>query len=300
MAISIYNLKKWFKMIFGKSIYHVKQGEGNCYNIDDIKGYYNDLTLKVLNSNLKEQELPVYEYETNKRVEFSIQIIQYGLGAYDLFLLKHDKSYLNRFYNAVNWVVNNTDSLGGIDTFGYLDKNNKYSSMAQGQAASLLMRAYVNSGDEKYYYLTKKIIDFMLKSVDDGGTSIIKENEIYLMEYTNMPLVLNGFIFSLFGIYDVTKVCKEEKYKEILKKCCKGVEDVLPSFDLKYWSKYDIDGKIASPFYHDLHVSLLSVLYKITSNEQFDYYKKKFAKYSKNPFYRFKAFTKKAFQKIKE
>ena len=47
MGISIYKIKKWYKMMTGKSISHVNQGVGTCYSKTEIAGYYNDLTEKV-------------------------------------------------------------------------------------------------------------------------------------------------------------------------------------------------------------------------------------------------------------
>ena len=47
MGISLYKIKKWYKMMTGKSISHVNQGVGTCYSKTEVAGYYNDLTEKV-------------------------------------------------------------------------------------------------------------------------------------------------------------------------------------------------------------------------------------------------------------
>lgn len=300
MALNRYNLKKWVKMIFGKSELHVKQDVGKNYSLTSIKGYYNDLTLKVLNTKIQENELPRFEYQTNKYVDFSIQIIQYGLGAYDLYLQTNDKKFLNRFYKAVDWVANNINENGSIDTFSFLNDKYPYSSMAQGEAISLLLRAYVNSNNTKYLVLAKKTLKFMLTDIKDGGTAIFENEKIYLKEYCDKPIVLNGFIFSLFGFYDYIIIDDSKELKILFQKCIDGLIDILPQCDLKYWSKYDTDKKVASPFYHKLHISLLSVVYEISNNEVVNNYKNKFIKYQKNPFNRFKAFIKKIFQKVGE
>ena len=48
---------KWYKMIIGKSIQHVPQGEGKVYSKTYLRGYYNDLTNKFLGSNGATQAL---------------------------------------------------------------------------------------------------------------------------------------------------------------------------------------------------------------------------------------------------
>jgi len=300
MAINRYNIKKFVKMVFGKSILHVKQDIGKSFSKKEIKGYYNDLTLKVSKSKISIDSLPVYEYEQNKYVQFPIAIIQYGLGAYDLFLLTSKQEFKTRFYNAVNWIEEKIKEDGSIDTFGFLHENAPYSAMAQGEAASLLLRAYIDSNDKKYLYLAIKLIDFMITPLEKGGVAIYKDDKIYLKEYTNKPVVLNGFIFSMWGLYDLLKINQEEKYQRAFNMCLKGLIDILPNYDLGYWSKYDNDKKISSPFYHSLHIAQLKCLYILTENDIFDEYARKFRKYQKNIFYKAKAFVTKVRQKVHE
>ena len=84
MSISIYKIKKWYKMMTGKSIYHVNQGVGTCYSKTEIAGYYNDLTEKVTKDD-PNILVPKYHVDTGEEIYFSIGIFQYGLAAYDLF-----------------------------------------------------------------------------------------------------------------------------------------------------------------------------------------------------------------------
>ena len=44
MALNIYNIRKWYRMLSGKSIMHVNQDLGRLFDVDIIKGYYNNLT----------------------------------------------------------------------------------------------------------------------------------------------------------------------------------------------------------------------------------------------------------------
>ena len=48
--------------------------------------------------------------------------------------------------------------------------------MAQGEAASLLIRGFKETGDKKYINAAKKAIDFMLLPLDRGGTSLYTNN----------------------------------------------------------------------------------------------------------------------------
>ena len=50
---------KWIKMLFGKSVFHMKQTAGLYYNIQNIKGYYSDLRHKVtVNTLINDKGIP--------------------------------------------------------------------------------------------------------------------------------------------------------------------------------------------------------------------------------------------------
>lgn len=300
MGLNIYNIKKWTKMIMGKSILHVNQPIGSVYSKNEIKGYYNNLTEKVLKSNLGEKELPKVEEKNGKLIEFPGAIFQYGLGAYDLFLIKKDEKYLKIFSNSLKWAINNQKEDGGWEISKASNKN-QFSSMTQGQGASLLLRGYVQYNNPQYLELAKRAIYFMIKPVEENGTTKYNNDDIYLKEFPDEPVVLNGWIFSIFGLYDYLLVNPEdEKIKKIYNVTIKTLAKEIKTFDLTYWSKYDIKNKVASPFYHHLHIQLLRVLKDLTGEGIFEEFANKFETYEKNKIYKTRAFLIKAFQKIKE
>ena len=99
MAITVYNLRKWYKMLTGKNILHVNQGMGQCFSPGRVNGYFNDLTEKVLKEPelLHTKKLPVVKAESGENITFPVAIFQYGLGAYDLFLQTGRNEYLDKF-----------------------------------------------------------------------------------------------------------------------------------------------------------------------------------------------------------
>ena len=170
--------------------------------------------------------------------------------------------------------------------------------MAQGEGISLLLRAYKLDNNEKYLDCAKKAKRFMLLPIEDGGTTQYCEEDIYFFECTHEPLILNGWIFSIWGLMDYNKQFKEKEVEEILRRTLSSLEKTLPQFDTGYWSKYENGMRISSPFYHNLHVAQLHVMYELTNSEVFNEYAKKWDSYSKNWVYSKKAFIIKAFQKV--
>ena len=298
--INKFYIKKWFYMITGRSILHVNQEKGKIYSKYSVKGYYNDLTEKVTKSNLSVDELPKTKLEDGREIEFATAIFQYGLGAYDLYLLYKEEDSYKRFIDAVNWAEKMQMENGGWKSFEYMNKEHPYSSMTQGEGASLLLRAYQETKDEKYIKMAQKAIELLITPENNGGTAIYENEDVYFQEFYGKATVLNGWIFSLWGIYDYLKINNNERIRKIYVNSLSTLEKNIEKYDTGYWSKYDIQNKIASPFYHNLHIHQLEVLYDITHIEAFNSYMKKFEKYQENNFYKTRAFIKKAIQKIME
>ena len=119
MAINKFKIKKWFNMIRGKSVYHVLQDEGKLYDKKGIKGYYNNLTEKVLRFGLEGEGIPKTRVDSGKELYFSIAIFQYGLGAYDLYLLNSDEAMLRKAIACADWAIENQQENGAWDAFSF-------------------------------------------------------------------------------------------------------------------------------------------------------------------------------------
>lgn len=297
MGISIYNIKRWVRMLTGKSIYHVEQGVGK---VIEKGGYYNDLTQKVLlgDKNLDENGIPFLEHDDGSHIQMPTMIFQYGLGAFDLWLLENQDIYLEKAILCAEWALEHQNKDGSWSTFFYVYPDNPYSAMPQGEAVSLLLRVYKETKEEKWIIAAKKAVDFMLQDIKDGGVSKRINDKLYLLEYTHLPIVLNGWIFAAWGLYDASEFWIE--YKTKFEQTINTMAVLLPEFDNGYWSLYDLGGMLSSPFYHNLHIAQMEAMYMITKNSVFLNYLKKFRNYSNKWTNEKRAFIVKALQKIKE
>lgn len=299
MGISIYKIKKWYKMMTGKSIFHVNQGVGTCYSKTEIAGYYNDLTEKVTKDD-PNILVPKYHVDTGEEIYFSIGIFQYGLAAYDLFLKTHDEIYKNKLLACANWAVENQQKDGGWVTFAYNKPEAPYSSMAQGEGISMLVRAAIVTGDKRFADAAAKAKEFMLKPISEGGTTEYNGENVIFYEETDNPVILNGWIFSLWGLYDYCKYFGDEEAAIILQKTLDTLKRKLPDFDTKYWSKYDNGKRICSPFYHKLHISQLITMHDLFGDPIYKEFAGKWEKYQDSFWNPKRAFIKKAMQKVFE
>ena len=301
MALNAYNIKKWYLMLTGRSILHVNQGIGQLFSVSELKGYYNNLTEKVsrLPSLLDTDELPTTPDEKGGEVFFPVAIFQYGLGAYDLYLAsdKKDSRYSRKFMQCAEWALKKQEPSGAWNNFFFRYPRHPYGAMAQGEGASLLLRAYVHTGNERFLDSSKRAIDFMMKPLDEGGTA----DGDMLMEYTHLPAVMNGWIFAWWGLYDYVLATHDEgAYKRRLEQSCKALEANLPAFSCDYWSMYDLAGHIASPFYHHLHIAQMQAMYRLTGRDIFRGYAQKWQDEERSRISHARAFVKKAWQKLRE
>ena len=279
-------LKRWVKIITRRTAVAVNQGPGKYYKIGEIGGYYNDLTGKVSpNTILDEGGIPISLIAGGKRVHFPIAVFQYALGCWDKALIENWRSEELLFYflRCAEWTLEAQREDGSWDAFGSLGSS-KYtvSSMAQGEGASLLVRAGIAFADEKYIDAAKAACQFMLKPYEKGGTCCRVGNDLYLEEYPQDPRrsVMNGWIFSLFGLYDLSLV--ESSFSESFEASTSTLARHLDDYDLGYWSYYDLERRIASPFYHRLHIAQLRVMSDLTNNQVFSIKAQKFEDYQTN------------------
>ena len=303
MAVSIIQIQRWTKMLLGKSVEHVHQGVGKIYSKSEVRGYYNDLTEKVTIdlSLLHNDKLPAIKQLNGQYIYFPVAIFQYALGCYDLWLIEKDVIYKKKFIQCASWTLDKQDEKGRWDNFSFIYKKAPDGAMAQGEGVSVLLRAYALTGQVHYREAAQKAIDFMIQETSKGGTTEYLDGKVVFKEYTNLPIVLNGWIFAWWGLYDyVLSTNDNDKYKSLLNKSLDSLIKSLPLFKNKYWSLYDCDGKLTSPFYHNLHIAQMKVMYDLTAEKIFMEYANTWQRQQRNVFCASLALLTKAIQKIKE
>lgn len=303
MALTLRNIKRWFLMLTGQSIYHVNQSNGEFYNKTKLHGYYNNMMEKVLRAPeyINTNEMPYQKLGYGKIFYFPVGVFQYAFGLLDLFYKTGEQKYKDKFKHCADWALKKQLESGAWDNFSYYYPQNPYGAMAQGQGASLLIRAYEQFKDKEYVHAAKKAIDFMIVDIKDGGCTLYSKEDVIFLEYPHRKAVMNGWIFSWWGLYDYVLVTQDNShYKELLDKSCNSLINTLPLFCKSYWSMYDLENRISSPFYHNLHIAQMQAMYNLTGEQVFDDYAKQWARQQKNLLCQSVAFIKKSIQKIME
>ncbi|MGH2952436.1 MAG: D-glucuronyl C5-epimerase family protein [Solirubrobacterales bacterium] len=162
------------------------------------------------------------------------------------------------------------------------------SGMAQGQGASLLVRLYSATGDERYAEAAIRALEPMRHSTLDGGVAGDLGGGFFPQEYpTNPPAhVLNGGIFALWGCYDAALALGDDLGRQLAAEGIATLAESLPRWDTGYWSRYDLFphplAHLATPMYHRLHTDQLRAMALIDTNPEFSRTAERFDGYARS------------------
>lgn len=227
-------------------------------------------------------------------VYFPITIGQYGLSVFQTYLKTKSEHDKNRFLNIADWFYKNRidDKKSGaywlthVPLPQYQNQGPWQSAFVQSRGISVLLRAYQLTGNEKFVTIAEQALTPYTKPVSDGGVTSFTEWGPFYEEYTAAvpTLVLNGMVFSLCGVHDFIRVFPEnELARQLFDQGIQTLINILPVFDLTYWSRYNLCRADWYPAvdpatvnYQRLHIVQLNMLYRLTNNEIFNQYAKKF------------------------
>jgi len=277
---------------------------GNVSLETELGMYYQDFTQAIHHfderyfGDFDENGVPLFGFG-DQAIYNQVYIIQYGLICHDLALkgINVEESE-NRMKICVQWLEKHEETApnnsivwrNDFDYDRYQLKKGWISSMYQGQAISLYLR-YGQYFKLEDYYIDKanRIFNFFQVEFSNGGVS--RKDAIgnfWLEEYPSPKpsFVLNGYIYSLFGIIDLYRVSKREETKEMMDASLQTLRNSLQLYDSGYWSIYDqLHKELASKYYHkNIHIPLMKIIYSLTKEPIFDHYAKRWENQLNSPF----------------
>jgi heparosan-N-sulfate-glucuronate 5-epimerase len=262
-----FQVRHWWNMLTGNSYWHVPQGLGLTFTPGKLEGYFNDLTRKTLwKGKVDSEGLPLVDTADARNVYFPTVLFHKALGHWDRWLLsgRNDAQHLKSFLTVAEWAVLSQDKAGGwpISALLRMDLASPYSAMTQGQGISILVRAYAARRGPHFLEAAHKSCQLMLRPIARGGTSREIAEGLVLEEFPLLlpDTVLNGWIYALYGLYDLLVAGGEAEVEQQLNLTLEALVALLPCFKCSFWSQYDLAGNLASPFYHRLHIAQLRAL----------------------------------------
>lgn len=272
---------------------HIKLELGEVSLLQELGSYYIDMrpaklhyTENIYDGGFDDEGIP-YCGGLKEKNYFPINIAQFGFILHAEYLESKQVETLHQLKKCIDKLEELATITENDCVWWHNYEELKYkiaapwaSAMAQGEIISLFLRYYQITGEEKYLDLSKRAFHFMKNDVSQKGVRRIDANgDLWLEEYPSSPpsFVLNGFIYAIFGFYDLYRVTGEAEVKEDIDACIMTIKKNLHRFDAGYWSYYDLLKKELVRYYYqkNVHVPQLEVLYLLTSDPIFLKYKVK-------------------------
>lgn len=240
--------------------------------------------------------------------QFGVAYAQWGLGAFERYLDGEGEEWLAAARGAGEYIVSCLEDGGRLDGawLHLLPMPHTFpvaapwiSAMAQGECASLLVRLYLETGEEEFSDAAVRALKTMRLPVADGGTLAEIDGNPVLEEYpTSSPsAVLNGSIFAIWGLYDVGVGLGDAEAMRFFEDASSGLAALIDRYDLGWWSRYDLyphpRPNVATPAYHLLHIHQLTALATLAPRPQWKPVIERFESYREVAANRRRAFAEK-------
>lgn len=177
-----------------------------------------------------------------------------------------------------------------------------YSAMAQGQVASVFVRALVSTRDDRFAELALDAVRPLFQAgshfvaVSDHGP-ILEEGASRPGGPAPKSHILNGWIYALWGLWDVHLGLGDAAAATLFSESVACLRKMLGRYDTRWWTRYDLYPHplphLAKPFYHRLHVNQTAMMYRLTAHREFADFSERWRRYDE-PFRRTLAVSHKA------
>lgn len=209
-----------------------------------------------------------------------VTVAQWGLQAAANYAATRRSRYRRDTLLAARWLVRHQSRDGGwgypfawtVPRFETLPAG-WISAMAQGQAMSLLWRAYQLKRRPAYRRAARRAVRPFKRPVSQGGVLADFDGLVWYEEYpttTRPSLVLNGYMFALLGLYDVAPWSRSAA--RLYRVGARTLRARIARFDRPPGSWYMPDVP-ASDYYNSVHVLLLTALDSVSPSPTLSLYR---------------------------
>jgi hypothetical protein len=238
-----------------------------------------------------------------------IAFAQLGLGAYERWLAGDGEEWLSLARHVGDVLVEHQVEGGaraGAWEQGF-DLPHTYelrapwiSAMAQGEAASLLVRLHATTGEERYAEAALRALRPLDVPSEEGGTMALLDGRPFPQEYPTSPpsFVLNGGMFAMWGWCDAALALDDAGAGRAFEDAVDTLALNLHRWDSGWWSLYDLYphpfANPASFAYHQLHIAQLEAMHRVAPRPELADTAARFARYESSRLNRGRAFMTKA------
>lgn len=210
-----------------------------------------------------------------------VQISQFAFTQYAL-AYDGNATARARFIAQAEWLARAQRPDGSypypIDVPAYNARAGWVSGMAQGEAASVLLRAFSLTCDTRFRDAGVRALAPLLRDVRDGGASFLRDGAVFFEEVAVAPEchILNGHLYAAFAVWEYTRFgLGGPELAALHNDALRTLIRWLPAYDVDGWSCYDlaVDDErrrhYAPLWYHHFHIAQLRVYAAMTDTPSF-------------------------------
>lgn len=198
------------------------------------------------------------DVEEKKLHYYPISIGQFALAVYHAWIKTNNPEKKEHFLRIAEWFYNSRVEDKELGAYWLTDvpkPEHKIttpwkSAFSQSRALSVLLRAWQITGENKYLEACKKALIPFTKDNSEGGVAIRRNyGETFYEEYVaKYPTrVIDGHIFSLFGLYDFVRAVPErldpeahQLAKKLFNEGLEGIANQWEKLDMGFWIRYSL------------------------------------------------------------
>jgi glycosyltransferase involved in cell wall biosynthesis len=216
---------------------------------------------------------------TDGQTDTPIIVTQYALALWNRYSVGYQEYLHVAFLVQARWLVEYEQRIGE-DAGGWplvfpaasSHFGKRYlSALVQGQALSVLTRAYVLTRNTTYLEVARRAMHTFERDILDGGVSTpIAGNGIFFEQWAAYPAAhtLEGMVFALLGLHDYLALIGDTDISTLLQCAHDSLHRFLNEFDTGFWTCVDLlQRQLASPKQLLQHAELLSALATISGCE---------------------------------
>ena len=274
-------LEKRFSVTF-------RQPLGSQIAADATRGYYIDMRVKATSPD------PTTAWPWQRGTRPWVGLTQMGLGAFERYLAGEGEQW-RAAASQVSDELCQLQVRGGTRD-GAWEHTRDYphtfvlhapwiSAMAQGQAASLLVRTHLETGNQEHAAAALRAVRLSSVLSTEGGASGLLHGRPFPQEYPTDPpsFVLNGGIYAMWGWRDVGLGLADAESARLYDEAVDTLAANIHRYDTGWWSRYDLFERrltnTASFAYHELHVNQLTAMQQVSPRAELGVVRDRFAGY---------------------
>ncbi len=243
---------------------------GAAFDDRSVRGYYLDFSAKTRSETARDlTRLP------------SIPLIQLALGWWEVGLAEGANVVPDEFFSICAAIERRAQRTGDAWLWPINVRVAKYrlasrwcSALAQGQAASVFVRAYLSTREDRYAELARGAAQPLLTETGSDLVTHTASGPI-LEEVPSAPPahILNGWISALWGLWDIGLGLDDARATGFFQRSLGALSALVPAYDTGRWTLYSlyphVIADLAKPIYHRVHVDQLDVLHRLTGKPDF-------------------------------